>query len=1331
MTIRRSLAILGFLLLGAVSASLVEVRYEPEVRRSDITVWLRLPESTSRDAERVGLEWSVPLESIVRGLGEVDGMRSSVSPDGVWIRVRFRPGADVRKKIARLGTDLAALRARLPRGGAIQLFTGQRRESAALLFLTGETDSATKRRVRDALRVLPSVRELRLSDGRRDETVVTIENRGLSSPSATEISEAIRASGAVTRLGRWSSSSRRVPVDAIGASGSMAPHGETRNDPRLSLDSLPIVIGSGTERSIVRLGAVANIERGLEEARGEGRWNGEPAMAISVSRHDEIPVLRFDRELSDAIARLEPALPAGAHLVRAESEARAVRHMLRSAALAGCVAFPLMALFGWWNGGRRDALLAALYVPLAVALIATTFHLTGIPLDVATLPAAWLAVACAAPMALMRRTAAHDFQSTHANAFRTESADDAKAVESRRSTQLGPVARILLATVSASLLVVAVAIATGALAPYLAPSAKAFLLATLAASIGAALVTPSGPSSRTGDGRLIRRTLREAGTVLLAASAVAFVLFTLFGKALDPRSAGGEEGRSRLVIRAPMPEGSTLEQGREVVELVEGKLALVEGIASTWGWVEREEVLLIAEVAASHRSPTRFRELTTAVRMRLELASGGTIRVDDSTAERQGNSVSAFAPFEETARTDDEATMYRGLLRGSDVEALENAVERVRGVVRSNSLLSFQSGLGARSLRIELRPAPAGGPDAARLARAMTRATSPGEVAWESDDEIVRVRGATSPRTAEDVPSRRDLLQRTLVADGGWLVALSNASPFERVSLEEIPRQSGRFLVPFTIYIRGADESGRRTTREAFDRSLSVLALPRGVDMERPEIRPLRFSVEKWRMIALVAALPALIALLSAIWMNSPWKPVAALLPLAIGIALAATFVQLSRSRLDEMALALVAAAVCGALPGLLMQLRAPRAGEAGVATAYRRARAAAAPMLAGSVVALAALAAPAIAADAVEDAWAVPLGTAGVALAGAFAAGTLLPAATLFSVEALRRRRSAEFRRKRRPPEWDAEGTPSLLVSHVSKTYRGGGVRALHDVSFELRPGVVGLLGPNGAGKTTLLRIMTGLLRPNRGELRYRGVAVESANLARYRQHIGFLPQDFNAYPGFTATQFLDYWAMEHGMTDRRRRAEEIELLLAAVGLEEHANRKVRDFSGGMKQRIGIARALLGEPEIVVVDEPTTGLDIEGRSRFRGLILSIAAHRIVVLSTHIAGDIEATCSRVLLLHRGALRFDGAPSELVARAEGQVFECVVSDHEAAEISRSCRITRRVRVIDGVRLRGVVPPGHPLPGTPASPSLEEAYLLQTGIAEVAAGGRKFAFLRASL
>jgi len=384
-------------------------------------------------------------------------------------------------------------------------------------------------------------------------------------------------------------------------------------------------------------------------------------------------------------------------------------------------------------------------------------------------------------------------------------------------------------------------------------------------------------------------------------------------------------------------------------------------------------------------------------------------------------------------------------------------------------------------------------------------------------------------------------------------------------------------------------------------------------------------------------------------------------------------------------------------------------------------------------------LAGPTPWAEAGRQPWETPLRAAALAAGMALlAAVTALPA--LLHIGLLVRHRDPEAERRRRHPiPWRepalSASPPTLAVRRLTKEYgkksgeRDQTVRALSAVSFQLEPGIVGLLGPNGAGKTTLLRILTGLLEPTRGQVLYRGARVLPENRSHYRRAIGFLPQEFNAYDQLTVEGFLDYWALERGLHDSRQRRREIEQLLETVDLAEHAGRRVRDLSGGMRQRAGIARALLGSPPILIVDEPTTGLDIESRDAFRRTLLAAAGERIVLFSTHIASDVDAAASRILLLHRGRLRFDGTPGELIARAQGRVCTALLTDGELKDFSHRYRITARVRTLEGIRVRAVLPPDTEevtgvlpgaLPGKPVTPSLEEAYLAEIDRADQALG-----------
>lgn len=234
------------------------------------------------------------------------------------------------------------------------------------------------------------------------------------------------------------------------------------------------------------------------------------------------------------------------------------------------------------------------------------------------------------------------------------------------------------------------------------------------------------------------------------------------------------------------------------------------------------------------------------------------------------------------------------------------------------------------------------------------------------------------------------------------------------------------------------------------------------------------------------------------------------------------------------------------------------------------------------------------------------------------------------------------------------------LSVDRLTKQY--GRKIAVDCVSMVLKPGVYGLLGENGAGKTTLMRMLCAILESTAGEVFLDGREITSMG-ADYRDLLGYLPQDFGYYPNYTAKEFLLYMAALKGIP-RSTAGKRTKELLEVVGLEEAASKKVKTFSGGMKQRVGIAQALLNQPKILILDEPTAGLDPKERVRFRNLISDYAADRIVILSTHIVSDIEAIADEVLLMKKGKLVSQGTVSELTKQAEGRVWELTVTPAEA-------------------------------------------------------------------
>nr|MDT0659175.1 ATP-binding cassette domain-containing protein [Micromonospora sp. DSM 115978] len=281
------------------------------------------------------------------------------------------------------------------------------------------------------------------------------------------------------------------------------------------------------------------------------------------------------------------------------------------------------------------------------------------------------------------------------------------------------------------------------------------------------------------------------------------------------------------------------------------------------------------------------------------------------------------------------------------------------------------------------------------------------------------------------------------------------------------------------------------------------------------------------------------------------------------------------------------------------------------------------------------------------------------------------------------------------------------IEISGLTKTYRGG-APALDGLDLIVPTGMFGLLGANGAGKTTLMRILAGVMAPSAGRVTVGGHDLGTgAGRGAVQRDLGYLPQDLGVYPDLTARQFLDYVALLKGMDDRTIRRRRIGELLEVVALTPYAGRRLRGFSGGMRQRVGIAQALLADPRLLIVDEPTAGLDPEERIRFRTLLSQFAGERTVLLSTHIVDDIAQTCRELAVLAKGRLIFRGTVDELTRRAEGRVWS-VVSDGPPTEGTVVSALPHE----GGMRYR-VVAPRAPGPNArPAEPSLEDGYLAAT-------------------
>jgi ABC-type multidrug transport system, ATPase component len=279
------------------------------------------------------------------------------------------------------------------------------------------------------------------------------------------------------------------------------------------------------------------------------------------------------------------------------------------------------------------------------------------------------------------------------------------------------------------------------------------------------------------------------------------------------------------------------------------------------------------------------------------------------------------------------------------------------------------------------------------------------------------------------------------------------------------------------------------------------------------------------------------------------------------------------------------------------------------------------------------------------------------------------------------------------------------IKIKNLNKFY--GKKQALCNVNLTIEQGMFGLLGRNGAGKTTLMKTLATLLNKKSGDVTVCGIPIENAR--EIRRIIGYLPQDFSMYPGMTVYEAMDYLGVLSQLNTATRK-KRIPMLLEKVNLSSSSKAKVKALSGGMRRRLGIAQAILHEPQVLIVDEPTAGLDPEERIRFRNLLCDIANDRIVLLSTHIVGDIEATCEKIAILDEGKLLFNGLTSQLIGTAEGKIFNISISPKELPYLKERYLITSMITKADKVTVRFIADENPPGTAIQQKPTIEDAYML---------------------
>lgn len=282
------------------------------------------------------------------------------------------------------------------------------------------------------------------------------------------------------------------------------------------------------------------------------------------------------------------------------------------------------------------------------------------------------------------------------------------------------------------------------------------------------------------------------------------------------------------------------------------------------------------------------------------------------------------------------------------------------------------------------------------------------------------------------------------------------------------------------------------------------------------------------------------------------------------------------------------------------------------------------------------------------------------------------------------------------------------ITITNMSKIYNHD-VHALKNINLEIESGMFGLLGPNGAGKTTLMRILVTLMKPTNGVAIIDNLDLQK-DRAAIRSMIGYLPQEFSTFSKLKTNEFLDYAARLSGLKDKRKRDIAVDQMLESVGLYEARDRQANKLSGGMKRRLGIAQGLIGNPKILIVDEPTTGLDPEERLRFRNLMAEMSRKdMIIILSTHIVGDISSTCTNMALMNRGEIAYKGSPDKLIEQARGHSWLIKASDSELEHLKENYSVISTVPSQYGWDVQVVSEKLDGYHGTAIEPNLEHAYV----------------------
>ncbi len=286
-----------------------------------------------------------------------------------------------------------------------------------------------------------------------------------------------------------------------------------------------------------------------------------------------------------------------------------------------------------------------------------------------------------------------------------------------------------------------------------------------------------------------------------------------------------------------------------------------------------------------------------------------------------------------------------------------------------------------------------------------------------------------------------------------------------------------------------------------------------------------------------------------------------------------------------------------------------------------------------------------------------------------------------------------------------------NIKINDLTVTFKNG-VTAVNHANLEIPQGVFGLLGENGAGKTTLMRVLTTVLKPTSGMVSMDGILYSECNYGKIQKKIGYLPQEIDLYPNLTIQECLEYMGELSGI-EKHECAERIRYYLEKTSLIEHRKKKMRQLSGGMKRRVGLIQALLNEPEFLIVDEPTTGLDPEERIRIRNLLVDFSENRTILFSTHVVEDLAATCNQLAVMKKGAFLYAGSMQDLVNEAKGHIWICKVADEiQARELEKKYHVSAKQYVDGGLQMKLLSEQKPDIDCVPVSATLEDAYIYIT-------------------